>query len=68
MGSSLERTFKHKTRLIILALSLVHSLEDLQKKEGFGKTETFFFFNKKSLISKVPYTCQQHYLLYLEHE
>lgn len=44
MGSSLERTLKHKTRLIILALSLVHSLEDLQKKEGFGKHRDLLFF------------------------
>jgi hypothetical protein len=44
MGSSLERIIKRKACLIILALSLVHSLEDLQKKEGFGKHRDLLFF------------------------
>lgn len=41
MGPSLERTLKHKTRLIILALSLVHSLEDLQKKVTYFKSAIY---------------------------
>lgn len=52
MGSSLERIIKRKACLIILALSLVHSLEDLQKKEGFGKHRDLLFFNKNYLFQK----------------
>jgi len=43
MGASLERIIKRKACLIILALSLVHSLEDLQKKKASVKPRPSFF-------------------------